>query len=102
MDANVTAQPHQPQGLHVEASRVYYDPTSGEVVHVHRLVSAPGERLGEQAINREMNAFAESLRQRHTRELEVLAVEEAELNQLISGGGRLRVEAEARRLVTDP
>jgi hypothetical protein len=87
--------------MHVEAVRVYYDRASGEVVHIHRLVSPAGEQLDQLVVGREVDAFAASIRQRHTRDLEVLEVEEEDLNRLLSGGGRLTVAREDRRLTAE-
>lgn len=97
----MTWQPRQPQGMRVAALRLYYDGISGDVVHIHRLVSPPGERLDEQSVDREVAAFAASLRQRHSRDLEVLEVDRDELDQLLAGGGRLTVDPQGRRLTTD-
>lgn len=88
-----------PEGLGVRAlrTRVYYDPESGQVVHVHRLVSP--EDLDDARIEEELAAFEESLEQRHAVPLESVDVDDAELQQLTASNAAFRVDVAARRLV---
>lgn len=62
---NASDEPAIPDGLKIERVRVYYDPGSGDVVHIHQLVSAPGEELDSERVEDEMKVFEEAVRQRH-------------------------------------
>jgi hypothetical protein len=88
-------QPAGPEGLKVEQVRVYYDPESGEVLHVHQLVSPPGEELESERVEDEMRVFEESLRQRYP-DIRYLTMGEADLPKFGEG---IRVDVEQGRLV---
>jgi hypothetical protein len=88
-------QPATPEGLKIEQARVYYDPRSGAVVHVHQLVSAPGEELDSRRMEAEMQAFEEAVRQRHG-DVEYLVVDAADLPLLRQS---TRVDLQQRKLV---
>jgi hypothetical protein len=74
----MSEQPAAPEGLQVAQTRVYYEPDSGRVVHVHQLVSSSGEELDAQRIEEEMTAFDEVVRARHG-DLRSLVVEAADV-----------------------
>ena len=95
----MSKQPRSPEGLKVHQIRVYYDPSSGNVVHVHQLVTPPGESLNEQRIAEEMNIFEKTLRQRHDIGLEYLVIDESELQRASGPEGNLRVDVPAKRLI---
>jgi hypothetical protein len=95
-------QPSGPEGtLQVQQIRVYYDPESGDIVHVHQLVAMADETLDERRIDDEMTAFEQSLRERHATALEYLIVDEALLQEAISPEVNLKVDVSARRLIRD-
>lgn len=95
-------QPSGPEGtLQVQQIRVYYDPESGDIVHVHQLVAMADESLDERRIDDEMRAFEESLRERHPTALEYLIVDEASLQEAVSPEVNLKVDVSAKRLVRD-
>lgn len=98
----MTEQPSGPEGtLQVQQIRVYYDPESGQIVHVHQLVAIADEPLDERRINEEMTAFEESLRERHAAALEYLIVDEALLQEAVSPAVNLRVDVPEKRLIRD-
>jgi hypothetical protein len=74
----MSEQPAVPEGLQVAQTRVYYDPGSGRVVHVHQLVTSPDAELDPQRIEEEMTAFEEVVRARHG-DVGSLVVEAADL-----------------------
>ena len=88
-------EPAIPDGLKIEQVRVYYDPGSGDVMHVHQLVSAPGEELDSRRVEDEMKVFEEAVRQRHG-DVDYLVVEAADLQ---GSGESMKVDVEQRRLV---
>jgi hypothetical protein len=95
-------QPVGPGGaLQVLQIRVYYDPASGDIVHVHRLVASADDSLDERRIDEEMSAFEESLRERHPTALEYLVVDEASLQEAVGPEVNLKVDVTAKRLVRD-
>ena len=61
----MSEQPAVPDELQVAQTRVYYDPDSGRVLHVHQLMASPAEPLDGQRIEDEMTAFEEVVRARH-------------------------------------
>lgn len=81
--------------------RVYYDPDTGDIVHVHSLV-AVGDELADERIADELAAFESSLAQRHGRQLGHIVADEATLAESVSPAVTLRVDTESRRLVRDP
>jgi hypothetical protein len=93
----VSEQPALPMGLQTAEVRVYYEPDSGRVVHVHQLVSAPGEELDAQRIEDEMAAFEEVLRSRHPGILYLVVA----ADDLPRSGQGMRVDVERTILVRD-
>jgi 2-phospho-L-lactate transferase/gluconeogenesis factor (CofD/UPF0052 family) len=91
---SVSGEPAVPDGLRIEQIRVYYL-GSGDVVHVHQLVSAPGEELDSQRVEDEMKIFEEAVRQRYG-DVEYLVVEATDLQ---TSGESIKVDVEQRRLV---
>lgn len=81
--------------------RVYYDPNSGAIVHVHSLAVATGDELDSDRIEQEMTLFETSLRQRHGRELDYLVTDEAALSEATSPDVNLRVDPRTRQLVRE-
>jgi hypothetical protein len=92
---NASDEPAIPDGLKIERVRVYYDPGSGDVVHIHQLVSAPGEELDSERVEDEMKVFEEAVRQRHG-DVDYLVVEAADLQ---ASGESIRVDVEQKRLL---
>lgn len=88
-------EPAPPEGPQIEQSRVYYDPSSGEVVHVHQLIRAAGEELDRDQVEDEMNAFEEAVRQRHG-DLAYLVVQSEDLP---TSGEPIRVDVKQQKLV---
>jgi hypothetical protein len=80
-------------------SRVYFDADTGNIIHVHRVVSA--DALEQDRIDEEMAVFEQSIEQRHGRALESLDVDEAELQKAVSPDVVLKVDIANRRLVVD-
>ena len=90
-------QPMLPDGLEIKQTRVYYDPSSGDVVHVHQLVSAPGEELGAQRVEEEMKTFEEALRQERG-DLNHLVVQ---ADDLPTSGESITVDVDHAKLQTE-
>jgi hypothetical protein len=88
-------------GLQILQTRVYYDPQTGDIVHVHRLAVATGDMLEQDRIEEEMAVFEASLEQRHGRPLDHIVVDDAELTAAIAPDVHLRVDLDTRHLVTD-
>jgi hypothetical protein len=95
---SVTEQPRPPEQPQPQEIRVYYSPETGEVVHVHTLVT-PGQYIDSKRIAEEFSPWEESLRERHQSPLEYLTMQGAELRELIRPGIAIRVDVEAKRLV---
>lgn len=72
--------PIAPGDLTVYGTRVYFRPSSGEIVHVHQLVGHAGDPLDAARVAEELDAFAAALAEREG-EVDFLAVEEGELNR---------------------
>jgi|SRR4051812_20264735 len=89
----------QPPGLRIHRTRVYFDPESGRIVHVHRLASA--DPLDEARIEEELAAFEESVQQRHGVQLDSIDVDEADFEASVSPDVSLRVDVARRALVTE-
>ncbi|MEU0572502.1 hypothetical protein ABZ297_44855 [Nonomuraea sp. NPDC005983] len=85
--------------LHVQRIRVYFDAASGEIVHVHQLVTETDEPLTEQRMDEEMAALEEVLRRRHPAALDYLVVDEAAIAEAVAPDVNLRVDVEARVLL---
>jgi hypothetical protein len=86
-------------GLTVTRTRVYFDPETGQVVHVHRVASAGP--LADDQLQDELDAFAASVQQRHGRELDSIDVEETELAASFTPDTTPKVDVAARRLTLD-
>jgi len=96
------AAPGEAAPLRTVEIRVYYDPDTGNIVHVHSLVVAAGDELDDERIAEELAAFETSLTQRHGQQLGHIIADEAALAESISPTVNLRVDTESRRLVRDP
>jgi len=96
----MSEQPAMPLGLEVHETRVYYDPSTGKVLHVHQLVSTPGEPLSADRIDAEMKTFEDALRQRSA-DLDYLIVDVDELSRF---GDGVAVDVQRKKLVqrSDP
>ena len=81
-------------GLRVVETRVYYDTSSGDVLHVHRLAVAPGQEVDDH-LRRGVDAFDQWLRSQHDVALGFLRVEESDL----PSSGPLRVDVASSSLV---
>jgi hypothetical protein len=92
-------QPRGPEGLQVHQIRVYYDPGSGEVLHIHRLVTPPGENLSQDRIDEEMSPMEQSLSDRLGAALAHLIVTEADIQKLAGPDVELVVNLATKRLV---
>jgi len=75
-------------------TRVYFDPTSGEAVHIHRLAVGPDQDPDDR-LRRGTDAFDRWLRAQHDRELDFIHVQESDL----LGGGPISVDTRARTLL---
>jgi hypothetical protein len=95
------AAPRPPDNVEIQQARVYYDPSSGEVKHVHTLVAAHGETLDPQGVEDEMRAFEESLQARHEMTLEHVVVDADDLGRMQQAGATPRIELGSKRLVMD-
>ena|ERR1700761_6977995 len=91
-------QPAGPPGAQVRQTRVYYNPATGEVLHVHQLVSAPSEPLSPDRVDAEMNAFGHALRQRWA-DLDHLIVG---ADDLLAFGDRIVVDVRQKKLAQRP
>lgn len=89
----------QTPGLRIHRTRVYFDPETGRIVHVHRLASA--DPLDEAQIEEELGAFEESLGRRHGAELHSIDVDEADFEASVAPNISLRVDVARRALVTE-
>lgn len=87
--------------LAVVETRVYYDPDTGDVVHLHSLMAHPSDRLGERRIREEMATFEESLAVRHDRPLASLKLTAEEASRVLLPGVRLRIDVRDGTLIAD-
>ena len=94
----MSEQPAGPPGLQVHETRVYYDPSTGKVLHVHQLVSAPGEPLSADHIAAEMKSFENTLRQRSA-DLDYLVLDIDDLSEF---GDGVVVDVQQKKLVQRP
>ena len=85
--------------LQIVQTRVYYDPETGDIVHVHRLAVATGDTLEQDRVEEEMAVFEASLEQRHGRPLDHIVVDDAALVEAVPPDVHLRVDLDTRRLV---
>jgi hypothetical protein len=93
--------PRPSDDLEFQQARVYFDPSSGEVKHVHTLVAAHGETLDPQRVGDEMRAFEESLQARHEMTLEHVVVDSDDLGRMQQAGVTPKVDLGSKRLVLD-
>jgi hypothetical protein len=91
----MSEQPPSPPGLQVFEARVYFDPKTGEVISAHQVVGSPGESLGSDQVQTEMNDFEESLRQRHPA-VDFIVVDPQDLRESSHG---MKVDIETRSIV---
>jgi hypothetical protein len=91
--------PRSPEDLAVQQVRVYYDPSSGDVKHVHTLVASAGEQLDTQRIDYEMAQLEGSLKRRYEGDLEHLVIETHELQRASQLGNKLKIDLASKRLV---
>lgn len=94
--------PLDPDGLSIQQTRVYYDRASGQVVHIHSLVTPPDEELDAERVEEEMAEFARALADRHERDLGFIVVDEAELLDASSPNLDLFVDTETKRISGKP
>ena len=87
--------------LAVVETRVYYDPDTGEVVHLHSLMAHPSDRLGQRRIREEMATFEESLAVRHDRPLASLKLTAEEASRVLLPGVRLRIDVRDGTLIAN-
>src|SRR3954470_510879 len=95
----MSERPAQPPGLYVDRTRVYFDPESGRIVHVHRLASP--EPLDEARIEEELSIFEESVERRHAVALDSIDVDEADFEASVGPDVSLRVDVARHALVTE-
>jgi len=86
-------------GLTIVRTRAYFDPETGQIIHVHRVASAGP--LTDEQVNEELDAFAASIEQRHGRVLDSVDVDETEFATSLSPEVLLRVDVATRRLIRD-
>jgi hypothetical protein len=65
-------------GLHVLEARVYYDATSGDVIHVHRL-AVESDNDADENLRQGVETFDQWLRSQHDGELDFLVVSETDI-----------------------
>jgi hypothetical protein len=88
-------EPVSPGDVQVYGTRVYFRPSSGEIVHVHQVVGEPGDSLDADRVQAELDSFAAALANR-AGELDFLAVEEHDLHE---GVANLTVDIDRRALI---
>ncbi len=88
----------EPPGLTIARTRVYFDPETGQIIHVHRIASAGP--LTDKQVAEESDAFATSIehatvrtRQRRRRGVRAVAA--------VNPDVLLKVDVAGRRLVRD-
>ena len=84
----------------VKEVRVYYDPKSGDIVHVHQLLVPKGESIDAERIEEEMGIFEASLRQRHSRQLAHIVVDQEAFERSVSPEVTLSVDVASHALVS--
>jgi hypothetical protein len=87
-------QPTVQPGQRVLETRVFYHRTTGEVLHVHRIVAGAGQHLDEDQRQDAIALLEPSLRRQYG-ELESVTVEEVD----VAGEGPLRVDLASRTLI---
>ena len=93
------SQSEEPPGLKVLRSRVYFDPSTGQIVHLHSVVSA--EDLDDARVEDELAAFEESLERRHEQPLDSIDVDDSLLQEAMAPDVTLSVDVGTRELVRD-
>jgi hypothetical protein len=88
-----------PGALRIIRAHVYYDPQSGDIVHVHRIAVPAGEELDEERIAEEVAIFEGSLVRQHGRVLPRIETDDAVLREAMAPGASLRVDLTEARLV---
>jgi hypothetical protein len=91
----------QPPGLQILRTTVYFDASTGVIVHVHRIAAAAGDELDDARIEEEAAIFEESLERRHGRQLDRITVDEETLQEAASPAVNLRVDIATRTVVRD-
>ena len=90
------SEPTTPMGLRVHEVRVYFDPATGKVLHLHQLVSSPGDEPDAEGVQNLMNRFEAGLRERFG-ELDYITVSAEELHDVSDPG--ITVDVKRRALV---
>jgi hypothetical protein len=91
----MSEQPASPPGLQVYETRVYFDPKSGGVIEMHRLVGAAGEPLSPEQTEAEMKEFDGRMRERHPG-VDFIVVDAEELRMSEKG---MLVDVENRSII---
>jgi hypothetical protein len=80
--------------LRVVETRVYYDATSGDVVHVHRLAVGADQEVDEN-LRQGVEEFDRWLRSQHGPELDFIKAGDADLPH-----GPIRVDVDSRTIIS--
>ena len=90
-----------PAGLQILRTTVYFDPSTGAIVHVHRIAAAASDELDDTRIEEEAAVFEESLERRHGRQLDRITVNQEAFQEAVSPAVNLRVDIATRTVVRD-
>lgn len=72
-------QPEPGEDLRVVKARVYFDTSTGEVIHIHQLAAGKGQELPATEVEMEMGAFEEHLRTTTSSSVDFVDVEPTEI-----------------------
>jgi hypothetical protein len=93
-------EPDQGQ-LVIHRVRIYYDPASGDILHVHQVASSAADNLSEERINEELDAFDEALRARDPRVEDFIEADSAAIVDAMAPDVNLHVDVDRQVLVQD-
>jgi hypothetical protein len=79
-------------------TRAYFDPETGEVIHMHKLLAPAGMPVDDKRIEEETSAFEELLARRHDQSLKSVEVSEEDLHR-IDDNTTLRVDVKSGHVV---
>lgn len=90
-----------PGDLVILGTRAYFDPGTGEVVHLHRLLAPVGMSVDNKRMEEETSAFEQMLERSHDQSLKSIEVSEEDLYRM-GDNKTIRVDLDSGQLVFEP
>ncbi|BCW66745.1 hypothetical protein NicSoilB4_15080 [Arthrobacter sp. NicSoilB4] len=92
--------PQAPEELDVIWTRLFYDPESGQVVHMNTLVSPHGAGLDQKRIDQEAKSLEDAVAQRYEKTLKSVDIsDEKILTRTLESNTAFKVDPETGQLV---